>query len=217
MRDWTRGEVVGVVGDVRLAALDTEPRAAIYWPLPQLPLSSMTLVAATEGDPVALAAAARAQIAALDPLQPVTRVRTLEEVVSTSLQQPRIGAGLLGMFAAVGVLLAALGVYGLLADRVGRRGRELGVRMALGADRGRLTADVVRQGLGLTLAGVVLGLAGGAALGRVMSGLLFRLEPLDPGTFAAVTLILVAAGALASYLPARRAARLDPIAALRSQ
>ncbi|HEX6738840.1 MAG TPA: FtsX-like permease family protein, partial [Vicinamibacteria bacterium] len=217
MAGLTRGEVVGVVGDVRLASLDTEPRASIYWPATQLPGASMALVARTDGDPASLALTARAEIAALDPEQPIARLRPLDEVVAASLDQPRLGAGLLGLFAAVGVLLAALGIYGLLADRVAARRREFGVRMALGADRQRITLGVVRQGLKLTLLGTALGLVGGAALGRVMARLLFRLPPLDPWTFATVPLVLLGAAALASYLPARRAARMDPIAALRAE
>jgi ABC-type antimicrobial peptide transport system permease subunit len=147
----------------------------------------------------------------------VARVRTLEQVVAASLRQPRFGAVLLGLFAGLGVLLAALGVYGLLADRVAGRRREMGVRMALGADRRRLTRDVLKQGLALTLAGAGIGLVGGAALGRVLSGMLFQLPALDPVTFGAVCLLLVGAGLLASYLPARRAARVDPLVALRSE
>jgi putative ABC transport system permease protein len=217
MSGWTRAEVVGVVGDVRLASLEADPRPTVYWPVAQFPVSSMALVVRTAGDPLALAGAVRAEVSALDPHQPVTRVRTLERVVSESLVQPRFSALLLGLFAAVAVLLAALGVYGLLADRVAARGRELGLRMALGADRRRILRHVLGQGLALTLAGCVLGLAGGAALSRVLGGLLFRLPPLDAFTFATVPLVLIAAGLLASYLPARRAARLDPMVALRAE
>jgi putative ABC transport system permease protein len=115
------------------------------------------------------------------------------------------------------VLLAALGVYGLLADRVAARSRELGVRMALGADRAWILRHVLKQGLGLTLLGCLLGLLAGGALSRVIERLLFRLPPWDPWTFATVPLLLIAAGALASYLPARRAARVDPLVAMRTE
>jgi putative ABC transport system permease protein len=214
---WTRAEVVGVVGDVRLISLETDPRATVYFPVSRFPAGSLALVARTQGDPLAMAGAIKAQVAALDPEQPVSRVRALQQVVDDSLQPPRFGAMLLGLFAAAAVLLAALGVYGLLADRVAARSRELGVRMALGADRAWILRHVLKQGLGLTLLGCLLGLLAGGALSRVIERLLFRLPPWDPWTFATVPLLLIAAGALASYLPARRAARVDPLVAMRTE
>jgi putative ABC transport system permease protein len=156
-------------------------------------------------------------VAGLDPELPLARVQTLEAVVARSVSEPRFYAILLGAFAAMAVGLAALGIFGVTSYAVVQRSREIGIRVALGADPRDVRGMVLRDALALTLLGVAIGLAGAAALSRVMASLLFQLSPTDPATLGGVGLALVAVALLASYLPARRATRVDPLAALRSE
>jgi len=212
-----RGEIVGVVGDVRLAGLDSPPRSTLYWHLPQLPYSRMTLLVRTEGSPEAALGAVRAQIAALDPEQPVSQIRTMQDVVAGSVQQPRFTVLLLGLFAGTALLLAMLGIYGVMAYTVGRRTREIGIRLALGAGRADILRSVLGRGIALTGVGAGLGLLAAAGLSRFLRSLLFEVTPTDPWTFAGVTLLLAGVALLACYLPARRATRVDPMVTLRCE
>jgi putative ABC transport system permease protein len=151
----------------------------------------------------------------MDPNQPVSDVRTMDEVLSESVAQPRFQATLLGLFAGLALVLATVGVYGVMSYSVGQRTREMGIRLVLGASPGGLLAMVIRQGLRLALIGLALGLAGSLALSRVLGTLLFEIQPTDPLTFAAVGALLIGVALLACYIPARRASHVAPMTALR--
>jgi predicted lysophospholipase L1 biosynthesis ABC-type transport system permease subunit len=209
-------EIVGVVDDVRFGGLADTTRPVVYVPLAQDVYSAVTVAVRTAGDPAALTAPVRGALAALDPTVAMARVRTMEAVKAESVAAQRFNALLLGTFAALAALLAAVGLYGLLSYGVTQRARELGVRLALGATRGAVLRIVLERSLRLVAAGAVLGLAGALALTRVLRSLLFETAPTDPLTLAGVTALLLAVALLASYLPARRAARMDPAATLRS-
>jgi ABC-type antimicrobial peptide transport system permease subunit len=177
----------------------------------------MVLAARTDGEPEALVPAIRRSLAALDPELALTDVGSLEERKAASLARPRVNAAVLGAFALSALVLAAVGIYGVVAYGVVQRTRELGIRMALGAGGGSLVRMVIRQGMTPVLAGMAVGLVGALAGGRVLRSLLFGVEVGDPATLAAVTCFLVAVALAAIYLPARRAARSDPMTALRNE
>jgi ABC-type antimicrobial peptide transport system permease subunit len=187
----------------------------VYWTPPHLTYSAMTFVLRTAGDPGDLAPAARREIQAIDKDQPVSDVRTMESWLSESLARTRFGTLLLGAFAGLALTLAAAGLYGVMSYSVAQRQNEIGVRMALGARAGDVLRLVIRQGLALVLAGVALGLLGALALTRLLASLLYEVSATDPLTFAALALLLTAVSAVACYLPARRAARVDPLIAMR--
>jgi ABC-type antimicrobial peptide transport system permease subunit len=210
-------EVVGVVGDVRHNGPQEEPRPELYVPYLQAPDRDMTIVVRTASDPASLAETIRREVLAIDRGQPLTRVRTMQALVARVMAKPRFSLILLGVFAGTAVLLALVGVYGVIAYSVGQRRREIGIRVALGASSGQVIAMVLRQWFRLVLAGVVLGLAAALALTRLMASLLYGVRPTDPLTFAAVAAVLVAMSLLASWVPARRATRVDPMIALRSE
>ena len=209
--------IVGVAGDVKYTGLDKPPEPAIYTPYEQnLWWPTMYLVVRSSVDPAGLERAVRAQVASLDPLLPLG-VRTMDDLLGRSVAEPRFRTMLLGIFAATALLLAAVGIYGVLSYTVGQRTQEIGIRMALGA-RGRdVLALVLGQGMALAGAGVAIGLVAALALSRLLAGLLFGVGPTDLPTFAAVSLVMVAAALLACYLPARRATRVDPMVALRAE
>ena len=175
----------------------------------------MVLALRTDADPLSLTAALREQVHALDKEQSVANIQTLNQVVNESLAQPRLNTLLLGAFAALALLLAAIGIYGVLSYSVAQRTHEIGIRMALGADRRDVLRLMVGHGLFLTLMGVTAGLAAAFGLTRLMTGLLFAVRPTDPATFVAVSIVLTAVALLASYLPAREAVKVDPLVALR--
>jgi len=216
--DTLNAEIVGVVGDVRGKGLDSLPRETLYWARPQFPGQSfMSLVVRTKGDPMRLAGAVRGAVRAIDPNQPLADVRTMDSYLGDSVARRRFNAALLAGFAAVALLLAAVGLYGVMSYAVVQHTRELGIRMALGASTRAVLHGVLRQALVLAAIGVVVGVAGALTLTRVLSGLLYEVSATDPAVFAAIALLLTAVTLLASYIPARRATQVDPMVALRSE
>jgi putative ABC transport system permease protein len=208
-------EVVGVLGDVRNRQLAADVRPEIYLPFAQLPWTSMNLIVRTAGRPESFVASIRSRVLAVDRDQPVTGVQTMEEFLSTAAAQPRYATTLLASLAALALLLAVVGIYGAIAYSVAERTGEMGIRMALGAARVDILGMVLRQGLALALAGIGIGLAASLALTRLLSGMLYHVSVRDPLAFAAGAVLFTAVAALASYLPARRATRVDPMMALR--
>ena len=210
-------EIAGVVGDVRLTADQTDPVPEVfvltrdtYWPLARLVLR-------VKGEPTAVAPAVRGAVHLLDPNLVVDEIATLDSQVDLATADSRVRVRLLGGFALLALWLAVFGLYGVLAGDVARRTREIGIRLALGADPGRVARGVLRQGLGIVLAGLFLGLCGAAALGRWLGALLFGMRPLDLPVLVAVSVTMIVVAAAASYLPASRAAEVDPGVALRHE
>jgi len=212
-------EVIGVVADVKLVALDDDVRATAYWPHARedVTYAGLTLAIRTDGDPAALAPAVVAQVRDLEPLQPVANIRTMDEVVAGSVAPRRVVMLLVTVFAAVAVTLAAIGLYGVIAAVVSGRTREIGVRLAIGARPADVLRQVVGQAMRLVGAGIAVGLAGALALTRLIGSQLFGVAPADPVTFGAVIVLLAAVGLAASLVPALRAARVDPVEALRAE
>jgi predicted permease len=210
-------EIIGVVNDIRQVAMAEPARPTIYLHNLQNARVKTTIVARTAGDPLAMAGAIREAIWSIDPNQAITAVFTFDEAVSRALARPRLLTVLLGAFGGVGLALGAVGLYGILAALVGERRREIGVRLALGASPGHVRTMIIRRGLVLTITGVVAGLAGAFALSRFLTTVLYGVRPVDPATFAAMACVLLAAAALASWLPARRAAALNPVETLRGE
>jgi putative ABC transport system permease protein len=209
------GEVVGVVRNTRDFGLEAESRPMAFLPHRQVPVGFMSVVLRTAGEPGALSRAVSAQVAALDPEVPLFDVRTMDERLAGAVARPRFYLLLLGAFALVALALAAVGIYGVMSYTVGERRREIGVRVAMGARPGEVQALVVRQGMSVAAIGVTLGLAGSLAAARLLRSLLFGIGPADLPAFAAAVALLSAVAVLACYVPARRAARVDPMVALR--
>jgi len=210
----TTREVVGIVADTKGGFLKEPPKPTVYVPAAQSPSNSVSWV--IHGDlSSGLAAELRRTIAEVDPRQRVLNVRTMEEVVAKTTASSRFDAWLFGFLAGLAMLLTAIGLYGLLSFSVARRTNEIGTRMALGASRADVLALVLKQGVGLIALGLAIGLAGALAVTRSLSTLLFGVRATDPYTFGAVAVVLLAVGLLASYLPARRATKVDPMVALR--
>jgi putative ABC transport system permease protein len=208
-------EIVGVVGDTKTGSLTGEGGAQIYVPHAQdSQWNFMGLVIRTAGDPAVFATTLRREVQALDKDQPIYNVHTMDDVIANSLGTRRVSMQLFAVFACAALLLAALGIYGVLAYSVTQRTQEIGIRMALGAQRSDVLALVIRQGMTLSVIGVVVGLAGAFALTRLLANLLFGVAATDPLTFVAIPLLLLFVALVACYLPARRAARLDPTIAL---
>jgi len=206
--------VVGVVGDVRHSGLNTPPNPEVYMSQLQEPQASMAVMVRTAGDPRQLAATVREQVKAVDKDQPLT-ITTMDQIFSDSVAGQRFNTLLLGTFASVALVLAMIGVFGVINYSVAQRTHEIGIRMALGAQRQDVFKMIVGQGLSLTLVGIVIGSAGAFALTRLIASLLYGVSPTDPITFFAVAILLSAVALLACYLPARRATRIDPLVALR--
>ena len=206
-------EIIGIAGDIRHRSLEAAPYAAMY--MPSRDIGWMTLVVRTKGDPLSLVDGVRKEVKALDPDQPIADVKPMSDWVASSVAGPRYRTTLLGLFAALAMILAATGIYGVMSYTVAQRTHEIGVRMALGARHFDVLKMVVRQGMVLTVAGVVIGLIGAFALTRVMSTLLFGVTAKDPITFAVVALLLTGVAFVACFIPARRATKVDPLVALR--
>jgi putative ABC transport system permease protein len=208
-------EIVGVVGDTKTGSLSGDGGMQIYVPHAQdSQWNFMGLVIRTARDPAAFAATLRHEVQALDKDQPIYNVRTMDDVVARSLGTRRVSMQLFAVFACAALLLAAIGIYGVMAYSVTQRTQEIGIRMALGAQRSDVLRLVIRQGVALTLIGIVVGVGGAFALTRVIGNLLFGVTATDPLTFGGIALLLLFVALVACYLPARRAARLDPIRAL---
>jgi putative ABC transport system permease protein len=206
-------EIIGVVGDIRHQALGSQPFPAMYMPTRET--GRTNFVIRTKNDPLSIVNSVRKEVQAIDPDQPIAAVKLMKDWVDSSVAEPRYRTTLLGLFAALAMVLAATGIYGVMSYSVAQRTHEIGVRMALGASQIDVLKLVVRQGMVLTFIGVVLGLAGALALTRVMSTLLFGVTTKDPITFAAVAALLIAVAFIACFVPARRATRVDPLVALR--
>jgi putative ABC transport system permease protein len=211
------GEVIGIIGDTRQVGLDVPAKPTVYYPMAQLPIGFMTIVARTASDPNLLARATRTQISRIDPTQPVPEVKTMDDLLSASISRWRFQMVLLTIFAGAALLLAAIGLYGTVSYLVNQRMPELGIRAALGATPGGLLAMMLRQTGRLTLIGVGAGVAGALLLSRFLASLLFEVRPNDPATLASVTLLMAAVSLLAAYIPARRATRVDVMQTLRHE
>jgi predicted permease len=210
-------EIVGVLGDVENLAVGTDPQAEIFVPFAQIPWATQNLVVRTAGDPRSLTAAVRARVLALDRDQPVTGVESMDEVLEADAAQPRFTTCLLGGLAATAFLLSMVGIYGVIAYSVAERTQEMGIRIALGADGRDILRLVLGHGLLLAGTGIAIGLAAAFALTRLMTVLLYRVSVTDPLTFIAGPTLFAAVALGASYLPARRAMRVDPAIALRAE
>jgi putative ABC transport system permease protein len=212
--EW-KGEVIGVVGNIRHNGLAVEPWREMYVNQYQAPIGETNLVVSAGGDPAALTSAVKGEVQSMDKDVPLYAVRPMEKLVSESVAQPRFRTLLLTIFAAVALVLAAVGIYGVMSYYVTHRTREIGIRMALGASSKDVMGLVVGQGMALALSGVAVGLVGAFLLTRLMASLLYQVSAGDPATFAVISITLTAVALLASYIPARRATKVDPMVALR--
>jgi predicted permease len=207
--------VVGIVGDVRYGTIDSVPQPDVYISFNQSPRTAMRIFLRTTVDPTAVAAPARAVLKELVPDYPAFDVRTMRERVAGASAQARFSAALLALFAAFALALAVVGLYGVMSYGVLQRTREIGIRIALGADRGRVQRMVIGEGVAMALAGSAIGLLAALSLTRVMRSLLYGVTPSDAMTYVAIVLVLGTAALAASWVPARRATRVDPMRALR--
>ncbi len=209
--------VVGVVGDVKHSILDIEPRDQIYVPFDQEPTFSFRLVVRTTVEPLSLVSAVHRAVLAVDKERPLAAVGTMEQLISDSIAGPRFRTRLLGLFATIALILTVVGIYGVMSYAVAQRTHEIGVRMALGAQVGDVLKLVIRQGMTLALIGVAIGLMGAFALTHMIKTLLFGVSATDPLTYIVIALLLIVVALLASYVPARRATKVDPMTALRCE
>jgi putative ABC transport system permease protein len=210
-------EIVGVVGDVRQKGLDQDPKPGVFLSNLEAPTGPVFLVARTHGDPRRLANAIQSVVRSLDREIPIADVRTMDEYVSDSVAVPRFNTTLLGGFAALALVLAATGIFGVISYSVAQRTQEIGIRRALGADTATVMRLVLAQGMAPAAIGLAIGIGGAFAVTRLIRTLLFGVAPTDPMTFAAVALVLAGVALAAACLPARRAARIDPMVALRHE
>jgi predicted permease len=209
-------EIVGIAADVHEKGLAVDAGPELYLPCHVSPPQSAGFIVRTDGEPLHFLAAIRNQIRSLDREQPISAVKTMDELVESSVGRQRLTLLLLGGFAIVALLLAAVGIYGVIAYSVTQRTQELGIRRALGAQQTDILWLVTGQGMGLTLAGIGIGIVGALALTRVMKNLLFQVNTTDPVTFCAVAILFVVVASAASLIPAWRATRVDPMSALRA-
>lgn len=220
MKDWgpdLTGTIVGVVRDVKLDGLEAATEPAIYWPNQQFAGVFNALVVRTDAATSTMIPAIRNAIWSVDPEQTIAKISSMDEIASNQFSARRFSLGLIGAFAALALLLAALGIYGVLGQSVEQRTQEIGIRMALGAQRIDVLKLVLSQGLGMSLIGLAIGIAGGLASTRLMSTLLFGVKPVDPVAFAASGVILLSVAFASCWIPARRASSVDPIGALRNE
>jgi putative ABC transport system permease protein len=208
-------EIIGVVGDSKHKGLDSEIEPMAYWPHSELGYSFMTIVIRTRGDAAGIAPAARQVIQKLDSEQPLADIRTMESLLADSVARARFSTLLLAIFAVVALVLAAVGIYGVMSYAVTQRTHEIGIRLAMGAQTTDVLKIVLKKGLTLTMCGVGIGLGAAFALTQIMSSLLYGVSATDPLTFGAISVLLALAALLACYLPARRATKVDPMIALR--
>lgn len=220
MKDWgdpLAGEIIGVVGDIKADGLDGEMRPMIYWPYPQFPNTFNNLVIRTDGNPLDVTAAVKAEVWAVDAEQPLARIQTLENLIADSVAPRRFNMLLLAGFAALALILAAIGIYGVISYTVSQRKHEIGVRMALGAGAGDVLKLILRQGMSLALLGTGIGGVVAFSLTRLMTTLLFGVSAYDPLTFSSIAALLLIVALLACWVPARRATKVDPLTALRHE
>jgi putative ABC transport system permease protein len=208
-------EVIGVVADVKNDDLEEQPSPAVYLPYAQHARTTMNLVVYAPQDPTRLTSAVRAEVSALDPNLPVYNVKPVRQMIDERISPKRLLTYILGVFALIALLLAAVGIYGVMSYAVTQRTQEIGLRMALGAQAVDVVKLVVRNGMRLALSGVALGLVGAFALTRLLASLLFHVTPTDVVTFAAVSISLIVVALVACFVPARRATKVDPMVALR--
>ncbi|MGD8331874.1 MAG: ABC transporter permease, partial [Acidobacteriota bacterium] len=210
-------QVVGVVGSVRHFGLDVPPEMQVYVPYAQNVSSRLSIVVHTQGDPADMAPQVRAEIRAIDPDQALYDVMTLDQAVSENVWELSFFTSLMRAFAVIAAAIAAVGIYGVTAYSVSRRTQELGVRMALGAERSHITRMVIRQSMAVVVVGVVIGVVLAVGQGIALQSQLYEISGTDPATFAAVVALVLGVGLMAAWLPARRATRLDPVRALRDE
>jgi putative ABC transport system permease protein len=208
-------EVIGVAADTRNQSLERDTQAQLYLPFPQLPWNNMNLLVRTEASPYGIVPAVRAQISAVDSEQPLSNIQTIEDLMDDSRAQPRFTMLLIGAFAATALALAMIGIYGVLSHSVAQRRQEFGIRLALGAAPADISKLVLRQGLILSIAGIAIGLAAAACLTTLASSILYGAGALDPAAFIAGPVVFLSIALVACYVPARRAAKVDPMRALR--
>jgi putative ABC transport system permease protein len=208
--------VLGVVGRVKMEGLGQDSnRVQGYFPFAQLPGGNMTVILKAAGDPTQLIAAVRQQVKAVDPDQPIYNVRTMDEIRAESVAPERLNLMLLSIFAGIALVLAIVGIYGVMSYSVTQRTHEIGIRMAIGAQPRDVFRMILGQGMMLALIGVAIGLVGAFALTRWMTTMLFGIEPTDPTTFASIAILLTAVALVACYIPGRRATKVDPLVSLR--
>jgi len=210
------GEIVGIIHDVRQRRLSEDPAPAVYMGWGTFPINDVSFLVRSNNDSQTIGAAIRERVHAVDPTMPIYGLRTMDDAVSDSMAQPRFYMVLLGAFAGLALVLAAIGIYGVISYSVSQRTRELGIRIALGATQDRVVRLVLGQGIALTVAGVAIGLLGAYWLVHLLTALLFGVGATDAATFGGVAVVLLGVAAIASYLPARRAARVDPVIAMRA-
>jgi putative ABC transport system permease protein len=208
-------EVIGIVNDTKHESLEVQNSMETYMPYAQTPVPDLTLVVRTTGNPMSLVAAIKSQVLTIDKNQPIYNIQTLDTVMSESLSPRRFNMLILGIFAGIALVLAAVGIYGVIAYSVNQRSQEIGIRIALGAQRFDVLKLVVGQGMVLTTVGLVTGLAASVMLTRLISSLLFGVTATDFSTFAIISLVLTSVAFVACYVPGRRATKVDPMIALR--
>jgi putative ABC transport system permease protein len=208
-------EIIGVVGDVHHRSLRSESGMEAYLPETQVPFDELSVVVRAEGDPRSLASAVRDQVNQIDPQLSVASVYPMEHYVAASLAAPRLDTVLLGIFAAIALLLTAIGLFGMMAFNVAQRTHEIGIRMALGAQPADVMRQIIRQAARLAIVGLAVGMPAAFVLTRLMESLLFGVSATDPPTFVGVALLLAGVSLMAAFVPARRAMRVDPMVALR--
>jgi putative ABC transport system permease protein len=214
-REWI--EVVGVVGHTKHEGLDAENRLQLYLPYAQQPRPLLAVAVRTAGEPAGYVNQMRRAVQAIDPDQPISAVRTMDELIAQSVGQRRLSMLLLSLFSGIALLLASLGIYGLMSYSVAQRSRELGVRIALGADRADVLRLVLRQGMSLALTGIAIGVGVAFALTRLVSSQLYDVRATDPATFAGMAVLLGLTALAANLIPALRATRVDPAVVLREE